>query len=233
MNRLRLRPIAVAAALLVAAISFGAESLLQRSAQEIASPNIALDLGLTATQKTDRDKLFAEYQLKRDSVVPKTDVKTDQADALNAEIAKLLVALDTKLLALLTEHQRSRLLQIAIQEQGVNALLDDAVAKQVGLTPAQRGKVKVIVDGVAQSLEEYQTAVGEALSKLPDPASDKKADIEAYEKKQVLIIQTLVPQKKIYENIKASGDKQVLALLTPVQRKKWDGMQGKPVRKGA
>ncbi|HWA83176.1 MAG TPA: hypothetical protein VG820_07085, partial [Fimbriimonadaceae bacterium] len=182
-----------AASLFVVALSSG-ETLLERNVQLIASPNVATDLKLTEAQVADRNKLFEVFQTFRDETVAKMQsLSQDKQEALATEIERQQMDLNQKLVALLTSPQQNRLMQIGIQQEGFVALQDDLVAKEVGLTPAQRAKVKTICDAVAKAQDDYQAAVGEALSKIPEPSGSDEAAMKAYQKKQEEVMKSMKP----------------------------------------
>ncbi|HVT12696.1 MAG TPA: Spy/CpxP family protein refolding chaperone [Fimbriimonadaceae bacterium] len=223
--------IAVIAASLFVAACASAETLLERNAQLIASPNVAEDLKLTDAQLTERNKLFEAFQTFRSETVTKMQaLPQDKQEAMAAEIESHRIDLDRKLVTLLTETQSNRLMQIGIQQEGFVALQDDLVAKQVGLTPAQRAKIKTICDTVMKAQDEYQAAVGEALGKIPEPTGSDDASIKAYEAKQQAVLKSMKPQENKFLAAKESARKQIYTLMTPAQRTKWGAIQGKPLK---
>lgn len=224
--------LAALAAVLTSAFAAGAgETLLQRTVDYIASPNIADDIGLSSTQVSQRDHILTDFQASRESIVAKAQAGgTGKMEAANDEIFKLQGEMEIKLLALLTPAQVNRLKQIGIQQEGTVALHDDVIAKDLGLSVTQRSKIDAILDRTQKAQDDYQGALGEALAKVPDPNSHDEAAIKAYEAKQRQIIKSMLPKEKQYMAVKAQGDKDILLLLTPAQRTKWTAMHGKPVK---
>lgn len=219
-----------AAAIAAVAVAEPQESLLQRTAQRIASPNVAVDLGLSKAQTADRDKLFAAFQVDRTALVEKIlAAPADRQDALNGELGKLQSDLDGRLLALLTAGQQRRLLQIGVQEEGSEALLDDMVSREVGLSVAQLAKIRTVYDKVLKAQDDYQSALGEALAKIPDPKPNDTAAMDAYVEKQKAVVASLKPKEKAFLDAKTAGNKQIFNLMTPQQQKKWFALHGKPL----
>jgi Spy/CpxP family protein refolding chaperone len=208
-------------------------TLLQRNVVLITSPNVALDLSLSQSQAAQRDKLVQSYQETRDGLVSKLQAAaTDGArDVINANIGQEQEQLELKLLALLTPPQMNRLKQIGVQQEGIAAMQDDAIAKDLALTAAQRTKIKGICDATQKAQDDYQAALGEAIAKIPDPGTSDEA-IKAYEAKQQAVVKSMKPREKQYLAVKAAGDKQILAVLTPAQKNKWAAMRGKPLKGG-
>jgi hypothetical protein len=226
--RLLIRWAASLAAICTVAAAFAGPgaTLLQRNVAMIASPDVALDLKLSAAQASQRDEILMAYQDARENIVSK--IQGGDEDAGYKELGKAQEQLEVKLLSLLTPPQVNRLKQIGIQQEGIAALQDDAVAKDLALTAAQRVKIKLIEDATAKAQDDYQAALGEALAKLGDPGTDNDA-IKAYTVKQAAVVKSMKPREKQFLTVKGAGDKQILALLTPVQRKKWTAMHGKPL----
>jgi Spy/CpxP family protein refolding chaperone len=225
----------VCAAAAVFTFTFGSPggTLLQRNVVMVTSPNVALDLNLSKQQIADRDQLIGAYSKARNAVDEGfTKATTDaQRDALNAEINRQQEDLETKLLALLTPAQTNRLRQIGIQQEGVSAMQDEGVAKDLSLTAAQRAKVKAVCEQNQKAQEDYQAALGDAIAKIPDPGSADSA-MRAYAGKQEAVIKSMKPREKQYLAIKAEGERQILASLTPAQKNKWAALHGKPLKAG-
>jgi len=219
------------AAALACGLGFGDESLLQRNVELIASPNVARDIKLTPEQLAAANKLFAAFQASRTEKVNKIEsAPPDKVEAMNAEIGHMVADLDTRLLGLLTLPQKQRLLEIGVQQEGASALLDDLVAQKVGLNASQKNKIRTILGRVEKAQDDYQTAVAEAMSKVPDPKYKKQSDIDAYYKaKREEVAFQFSPQENRFEAEKTAGDKEIFELMTPAQQKRWFALHGKPL----
>ncbi|HTQ10099.1 MAG TPA: hypothetical protein VMI31_08525 [Fimbriimonadaceae bacterium] len=230
MNKILRYSILASLALAVCA-AYGQESLLQRNVELIASPNVAADLRLTTGQASEANSLFSTFQTKRSAKLTELEsAKPDKADQINSEIAKMVVDLDDHLLALLTAPQKERLLQIGIQQEGSQALTDSLVAEKIGLTPAQRSKIKAILGQIMEAQNEYQSAVAGAMAKIPDPnLKDQKAIDSYYKGKREEIAYQFAGQKDHFEAVKANGSKEILNLMSAAQQKKWLALHGRPL----
>lgn len=225
-----IRLAALAASLVLGACALAAPvgSLVERNVELVASPNVAQDLKLTESQCTERNKLFEAFQTFRDETVGKMQtLPQDKQEALAREIDSQRTELDRKLVAILTASQLNRLMEIGIQQEGFVALQDDLVAGQVALTPAQRAKIKVICGRVDKAQDDYQAAVGEAMSKIPEPTVSDDASIKAYNAKQEAALKAMKPQEKQFLAVKEAAQKEIYALMTPAQRNKWSAIHGK------
>lgn len=221
--------VTVAIALAIVAGAF-AQTLLQQAATFIASPNVAQELKLTGMQVSKRTQLFGEYEKKREDLTIQLS-KSNNAEATQKELDKILLDLQNKLIAILTPQQVTRLRQIAVQQVGIYGLSDPDVAADLGLTSQQKAKIAAIRESISKPEVEYQEALAEALSKLPDPGTDPAA-IKAYEAKQKQIVRSMKPKEAIYIAAKIKGEKDMLATLTPAQQTKWKAMKGKPFNPG-
>jgi hypothetical protein len=227
-----IRIAAAAAVLVMTGSAYGSETLLQRTAAMITSPHIALDLRLTAAQVSQRDLVIAAFQTSREEIVRRMEAgPRDQLDAGTAELDRAQVMMNSELLAILNPSQTKRLKQLAIQQAGTEALLDDAVAKDMALTLGQASKIKAILAKVALARDAYDNALGEAMSKIPEPGSDSAA-MSAYTARQKRVVSALNPKRQQYLATLAAGDKKIMAVLTPTQKQRWVALKGKPPKSG-
>lgn len=221
--------VALASALMCGAF---AQSLLKQASLLITSPNVAQDLNLSKAQIDQRTGFVSAYDKKRDEITANMDATSqDKIEVIQKQLDGLVATLQNNLLSILTPAQTNRLKQIAIQQVGVDALADDMVAKDLALTAGQRTKIAAIRERVSKADDDYQNALSDALLKVPDPGSDPDA-LEAYKAKQQAIVKALKPKERVYLAAKAQGDKDMLAVLTPAQLKKWNAMQGKKLKVG-
>lgn len=228
-RRLVIRALTIAAAASSFALSSADQSLSQRTVEMVSSPNVALDLRLTPAQIGSRDKLFASFTASRSAIMKDIETApTGKVDALYAQISKLKADLDDKLLALLSQAQQHRILEIGVQEEGSEALLDDAVARIVGLSATQRSKIAGIRTRVTKAQEAYQEAVGAAIAKIPEPGPDDAA-LRAYAEKEKRAMDSVRPQHTQFLAVKTAANKEIYGLLNQQQRKKWDSLHGKPL----
>jgi hypothetical protein len=225
---------ATAAAFAVVAASFGGlvDSSMLDTAMQITSPHIATDLKLTPAQASEVGRIVAAFNSDYEELVKKMGATADQSDARQADmnkIAQLKTGAEEKLLALLTPSQKNRMRQLVIQAIGTEALSDDSISREVGLNAAQVAKIRAILDSEVKASDAYDTAVSDAIAKIPDPGSDDAA-LRAYAKKQEDVMKSMKPRHQQLLNMKAAGDKQIRALMNPTQLKKWLALPGKPLK---
>jgi Spy/CpxP family protein refolding chaperone len=108
-----------------------------------------------------------------------------------------------KLAEILLPNQIERLTQIFIQVAGVEALRDEEVAKELGISEAQSAKL-------AEVRRANQEEIGPQMREL---FGGGEGDREANRAK--------------FDQLRKAGDLKVLALLTPDQKKKFEEMKGK------
>jgi hypothetical protein len=109
-----------------------------------------------------------------------------------------------KIAEILLPHQIKRLNEIFIQQAGVNALQDEDIAKELGISDAQKAKLTEV-------RQANQEAMGAQMRELFQGGG---GDREAARAKM--------------DEIRKAGDTKVLAVLTPTQQKKFEEMKGKP-----
>jgi len=107
-----------------------------------------------------------------------------------------------KLAEILLPNQLKRLNEIFVQVNGLNALQDDDIAKELAITEAQKTK-----------LAEVRTANGEAMRSQGREAFAGLDDAARAAK---------------FAEMRKEADAKLLAVLTPDQQKKFEEMKGKP-----
>jgi len=106
-----------------------------------------------------------------------------------------------KLAEILLPQQIKRLNEIFVQQNGASALQDEEIAKELGISDAQKAKLAE----VRQANQEATFAQMRDLSQLDDNARRAK-----------------------FEEIRKTNDAKLVAVLTPDQQKKFEEMKGKP-----
>ncbi len=122
--------------------------------------------------------------------------------------AELAQAYDKKLAEVLNADQAKRLDQIALQQRGIRGMLDEEVAKKLGLTDEQKEKITAAANWVREE-QTRSLREGREGGARPDP--------EAFAK---------LREKRA--GIAKEGMNKALAVLTDEQKKKWEEMTGKP-----
>jgi hypothetical protein len=109
-----------------------------------------------------------------------------------------------KLAEVLDDSQKKRLMGIQIQVNGANSLLDAAVAKELKISEDQNEELSDVRDS-------NQEAAGEAMRDLRDQELSREEMMAKF------------------QEIRAEGDKKLLAVLTSEQQAQYEALKGEPV----
>ena len=111
-----------------------------------------------------------------------------------------------KLADILLPHQVKRLNEIYVQQAGMGALADEDVAKQLGISDAQKAKL-------AEVRQQNQEASGAAMREMFQGGGGGGGDRDAIRAK--------------FDELRKSGEAKVMAVLSADQQKKFEEMKGK------
>lgn len=114
-----------------------------------------------------------------------------------------------KLAEVLLPHQIKRLNEIFIQQAGVAALQDEDVAKELGISDAQKAKLAEVRQANMTSMQEQMRAMFQG-----GGGGGNEADREANRAK--------------IESLRKENDAKMLAVLSTDQQQKFEAMKGKP-----
>ena len=114
--------------------------------------------------------------------------------------------IDAEVSKLLEQPQRDRLKQLSLQRQGLSALAQDEVAKEVQLEPEQKEMVKHIMDDNRKKSQEF---FQEMFQNGGNPANYDRAKISEFMKKQ-----------------REQTETDLAIVLSPEQKTKWDELLG-------
>ena len=175
-----------------------ATRLLQR-------PPIQQELELSAEQQAELLAIRKQFQADRQRLFQdlSPDERRAKREELRPQVVRLQQQAQTKGEAVLTETQRQRLVQIALQFQGVAALTNEQIARQLKLTPAQQAAVST----ARQELNTSRQAVRDKVKE------GKRTNQQAQAERQALCRQT---------------EQTLLDIFTPEQRTTFKSMQGPP-----
>ncbi len=145
----------------------------------------------------------------------------------------MFLAMKRSVLSVLTPPQLRRLREISLQQLDFVALVDDVVAKRVGIPGAQLKKLKAIYEkGINEVDELAKTAKAQLDVQTADLQRQKpKTDAEAqrlnaeFEKRAQALQKKLEPE---INRIRAAGKKAILAQLTVAQKAAWQALLGNP-----
>lgn len=165
-----------------------------RSRFELATlPEVQSELKLNDEQKKLATDLLTKQREKRQSAGQGGDFR-----ALREEMAKLNAEFDTQFVAKLDETQQTRMNGLLAQVNGAASLLDAAVAKAIGVSDEQMGKLKSVN-------ESNQAARREAFQSFQDLGQDERraAAAKLTEKENAALLAALDnEQKKKFEDLK-------------------------------
>lgn len=151
----------------------------------LMSSELQKELKITAAQKSSLEKIMKEMRAQPRDKVTRESMQKYQ----------------TRMMGVLSASQKARLKQIELQARGGSALLDPDIQKQLGITAAQKSKLKALQD----KFRKENMAKFEAARK-----ANKPMDFSAMQK-----------QRK-------AEDAKLMAVLSQAQKAKWKAMTGKP-----
>jgi Spy/CpxP family protein refolding chaperone len=192
--------------------------------QLLASESVQKDLGLTADQietikhwvKTNQGRLQEFLAKVREILPPSQHFSPDEATARQREVRALeedfrnkTKELRTKILAMLTPSQSERLEQIRLQTAVAAALARPEIIKALGITPEESKRISDLRDRIDQK----QTSKWLAFAgRAPQIRREK-----------------MIEFAKEWDKAEAEANKQILELLTPEQRAKFEKLRGKQI----
>jgi hypothetical protein len=207
--------------------------------QEIASiillqlKPVQKELGVTAQQRDAMNKFADAHRAKL--TVYYNQLKKEQSAGQKPSMSQdKLVGLFNELkqgvLSELSEAQIKRLREISLQALDFTALADKAVADRIGLTGAQQKKVRTVISsGVALANKTRNTAINQATASLmksaPKTDTEKKALYAEADRKAEAASQKVNPQLL---QIRTQTRAEVMSMLTPSQKAKWQALLGRP-----
>lgn len=179
---------------------------------------VQTELKVTEEQKASIDKLADEQRAAREQERGDRggqdrpnfrDLSEEERAARMEEFRKEAAEREAKsreqLAAILDDGQMQRLKQISIQLQGTQALSDDAVAKELGLTDLQK-------EEIADTREEANREMFEQMRELFQGGPPQDGDRDANRAK--------------IEELRKAADEKVLANLSDDQKQKFEAMKG-------
>lgn len=178
----------------------------------LRNPKIQEDLKLDEKQTAAIKKIFNDLNTKRREIYAPIPGITRQERstiivAASTELQKYTAEQNKKLLDGLKPEQAQRLEQIIVQTQGIRALDDPKIAKELKITDEQKKK-----------MAEARASVARDRQKLSADIRARKVDRTKY-------------REKLQELAKAS-DQKVLDVLSKEQQEQFEKMKGKKIALG-
>lgn len=221
-------------ALLVAGFASAQQNEFDFRASDLSllqAKQVQSDLGVTAAQRT---KLNAAA----DAHKSRLEAYQKQLGALGtakpdpARLRGMLQQVKTEALAILTPPQLKRLRELTLQRLGLIALTDKEVATRVGLSDAQRDKIKAAFQAGRSKFQSIQASARTSAAPIVAKYKDRKPKnaAEAATLKKEIDAKVAPIRAKIVPQLQAVGkqtDQNMLAVLTPLQKSKWAALKGR------
>jgi len=200
--------------------------------QLLQDKKVQAELKITEAQRAKLNKhadgfnaKLAAYQKELEAQAKKAQ-KQVQPDPkrMNA----LMEDLKKKVLAELSAAQLIRLRELSLQAVGVTALGDDLVAAKVGLSAAQKQKVRTIVKS---GLDAANKLMAQADANARKGIKEPKSEAEAKKAQETYGKRMEAEQKKIQgqlQKIRQDTIQNALKVLNAQQNETWKKLQGKP-----
>lgn len=194
------------------AVVLTAPALAQRAGADGGNQQIAFLSYLSLSNKSVQDEL----KLTDDQKAALQKIKDERTEAgkkvrkdldREAKMAAALAIVDKASKAaekILKPTQAKRLKQITLQRMGPRALTFPAIQKELKLTEKQVAEIKGIHAAGAKLQEQLKKA-----------GSDREKRREVFN-----------TYRKIIQEMRAKADEEIVKVLTPQQKKKWQEMQG-------
>ena len=168
----------------------------------VGNPSVQKELKMDSEQVEKATALATETREKmmglRDQL---QGLEGEEMQAKRVELSKPInEAAMKKIKAMLKDEQYARLTQIELQQRGMNALTDAAIAKKLDVTTEQAAKVKTILGDMQAEVRDIQQSAGD----------DRQAAMQ-----------------KVNALRKETNTK-VMALMSDNQKQLWKEMTGEP-----
>lgn len=200
-------------------------TLMQASSALLTDKNIQRHLKLDKNQIKLLETTFKWYGSQAGRI-QKTN--KDPKNAMR-QIAVLQLQAADRLLAALSPMQKARLKQLGLQSYGPFSVLAPDVEKEIGLTSAQKKRLRAIqrqaVDSAAALVKE-RAAVANAVPWPKDQNDKAQRDAYVAKLREAMAKRSAADTKRA-QAMKKQSDRKAFSVLTPIQRKKWDAMIGK------
>lgn len=229
-----LRPLFLAPVLLMA--SFATADAFDERVANVAllqAKPVQTELKITEAQRkkmnTHADAFNAEAR-KINEEFQKNSSKGESA--MKTAATKMQAAeqrLKSKIMKELSQTQIKRLREITVQQAGILGLMDDNVAKKVGITSAQVNKMRSRFKANAEKAQKIQAnALGPINSKYagkkPKNESEAKTMQAAYQKEMQAAAKKVEPE---LAKLRKDFETYAAGLLSAAQKAAWNNLKGK------
>lgn len=192
--------------------------ILGTASLRLTEPQYQTELKINEDQAKEISSAFLNLNESQEKLSQEiTKAKPEQYAAIQKRQEKLEQDTAAKVISVLSQYQKSRLMELALQDTGPWALRNADIAKRVGLTNEQRLKVNALASKTIATLDEVHAKMGAQLEAAPQGKSG--------DKKREAIVRSFEPRLK---QIDTQSEAQVLAILTVTQRQTWKKALGAP-----
>ncbi len=169
------------------------------------------EIELLDDQKADLEKLGEKARAAMQEVFGNfRNLSREEMQQRREEIQQKMQEQQKKLQAelekILLPHQLERLEQIRIQLMGIRALEDPEVAEKLNITDAQKEKIRQVQEQAREKMREAFQGMRGGQGQRPDPQA----------------------MREQFTKLREQIEKDVLAVLTPEQKKKFEELKGEP-----
>lgn len=200
----------------------------------LQAKEIQSDLGITEAQRKKMNDAAATHRTRLTTYdAQQKGAKTkDTKEQATAKLRGFYDELKRGVFGSITAAQLKRLREISLQRAGLLALLDDVVAKKVGLAGASLANFKTtFTEGAKSAATIERTNLKPIFDKYEPKMRAAKSDDERKQVEASMRPELEAASKKIAPQIqKLQGDtqKKLVAILTPQQKATWSALLGKP-----
>lgn len=200
--------------------------------------DVQKEIGITPVQRNQMDKFAEAYNADLKAYVAqlkKSGKDPAKLQGPDSKMLQLLATLKRNVMGVLTAAQLKRLREISLQVFGLNGLLDDTVAKRVGLSDDQIKRMRTEYESGSKRanamIEQAVLPVNNQFKNAkPKTDADKRATLTSYETKRKAALDKVMPT---VQKIRKETRDKILGMITKQQKDTFVGLQGKPFHSGA
>lgn len=190
------------------------------------------DVGITPAERTKMEAAATEYRGKINDYGKQLKA-LGQTSPDQAKMHGMMDVLKTQVFAVLTPAQIRRVRELTLQRLGPVSMTDTVVAKRVGLSDAEVGRIKAAYQAGRVKFQTLQQSAQQAAQPVVAQYKDRKpktqAEAAALQKevtgKLAPVRARFVPQMQA---VGKETDAAMQAVLTPAQKATWAALKGKP-----
>jgi predicted transcriptional regulator len=179
-------------------------SLQEKAAWLLNSHHVLVDLKISGGQQQEIASAQSVYSAKQQKLFKGGTPSESQLAVLDHQFASAATAI-------LSDAQKSRLQEIALQIEGPRALMGHPVLDQVSITSAQLAKIKAIYAAESATEDSMDQKLAQQLTGIKDVGQRNKLALE---------------DERLRKQRQRADDQKVLGILTADQQTRWATLQG-------